>query len=59
MLIESYMRQNHGDAPSEIDLKKMAGYQSSSTCNYMLSILEEKGYITREVGKARSIKLVQ
>jgi len=54
--IDSYMTM-HGRAPAEADLKRFFG-TTPPAIHQMILKLEEKGYISRNPGQARSIKLL-
>lgn len=54
--IDSYMTM-HGRAPAEADLQRFFG-TTPPTIHQMIVKLEEKGFISRVPGQARSIKLV-
>ncbi|MEC0241959.1 LexA repressor [Paenibacillus dokdonensis] len=44
--------------PSVRELSDMMGHASSSTTHSMLTALEKKGYIHREVSKPRTLKVL-
>lgn len=54
--IDSYMTM-YGRAPAEADLQRFFG-TTPPTIHQMIVKLEEKGFISRVPGQARSIKLV-
>ncbi len=54
--IDSYVTM-HGRAPAEADLQRFFG-TTPPTIHQMIVKLEEKGFIRRVPGQARSIKLV-
>lgn len=54
--IDAYMTM-HGKAPAEADLQRFFR-TSPPTIHQMILKLEEKGYISRFPGQARSIKLL-
>ena len=54
--IDSYMTM-HGKAPAEADLQRFFG-TTPPAIHQMILKLEEKGYISRSPGQARSIKLL-
>src|SRR3989344_4815288 len=47
--------QKHGFAPSFAEMKKQFKLRSLSTIHQHISALEQKGYINREKGRARSV----
>lgn len=49
--------QTDGFAPSVRDIQLAVGFRSTSTVQTYLSRLEEKGFIRREQGKSRSLRL--
>lgn len=50
-------RSDTGVPPSVREICAALGYKSTSTAHKYLSMLEEKGYLVKESGKNRSIKL--
>lgn len=54
--IDSYMTM-HGQTPAEADLQRFFG-TTPPTIHQMILKLEEKGFISRVPGKARSIELL-
>jgi len=54
--IDGYMTM-YGRAPAEVDLQRFFG-TTPPTVHQMIVRLEEKGFISRIPGQARSIKLV-
>lgn len=54
---EYMMRNRFGQAPSHVDLQRFFNLTPPSV-NSMLIRLEQRGFIRREPGKARSIEIV-
>ena len=50
-------RSQNSVPPSVREICAALGYKSTSTAHKYLSMLEEKGYLEKEIGKNRSIKL--
>ncbi len=48
---------NHGYSPSIRDIKNAVGFNSTSTVHYCLQKLEAYGYIQKEDGKSRTIRV--
>jgi repressor LexA len=52
-IIENSVRSN-GYGPSLREIAEAVGLASTSSVSYQLSVLEEKGYLTREAGRPRT-----
>ena len=50
-------QHNHSFPPSIRELARLCGY-STTGMHYRLTLLEAKGYITREPGQMRSVRVV-
>lgn len=51
-------RDDHGIPPSMREIQTTFGYKSQTTAVNHLKLMENKGYIKRQLGKARSIKII-
>ena len=49
--------QRRGYPPSMLEIGEAVGLTSTSSVSYQLSILQRKGYLHRDVGRARTMKL--
>jgi repressor LexA len=49
--------QRRGYPPSMLEIGKAVGLTSTSSVSYQLSILQRKGYLHRDVGRARTMEL--
>jgi repressor LexA len=49
--------QRRGYPPSMLEIGKAVGLTSTSSVSYQLSILQRKGYLHRDVGRARTTEL--
>ncbi len=51
--------QEHGRPPTNREIGKAVGIESTGHVDYHLSVLEKKGYIIREDRKSRAIRITQ
>ena len=49
--------QRRGYPPSMLEIGEAVGLTSTSSVSYQLSILQRKGYLHRDVGRARTVEL--
>jgi repressor LexA len=49
--------QRRGYPPSMLEIGEAVGLTSTSSVSYQLSILQRKGYLNRDVGRARTMEL--
>jgi SOS-response transcriptional repressor LexA len=57
-IVQSFIN-DHGYSPTVREIKKLAGLKSSSTVYLHLTKLQKKGYITKENGMPRTLRVLK